>query len=573
MFANLKKCLTSLLVGLSVFLISLLVFFCYFKQQDVKTKNYNSKTKATLTFEDYKRKVTLSDGSLNFDKFNTVDLSEYDIDDFAEFVAKYMEWRTSINLYSISGLDGLKAFSDAVENGTIFPDATVYLDKDVDCTVELPTWAGGGTGKQIFSIGDKDNYFKGTFDGRGHKIFNFSINWWESAGAASGSTGSKARAYGLFSKTSGTIKNLKIENISWSHSVDDSTQVGGLIGYSEGANINNCFVSNLSISKSEGKGRLYAGAIFCVGSATVTDCYVENFTTSSCTETASVGPACDATYIMSSGGYSSSWYHYTYTSRASTIGQCVINNSSSNQIATDSNYVAYGSSGGKNTPEHSVTNCHTEANTTTGLTHSCDGGPSETTWYYHEDYKDGYPQLRQFIVWRTVPIVAGAGASVDKDQIKLPNDATKIYASDKDTIKIYGQEVTASKKPGLCDHSKVKWAYVNATDSYTVTYPRHIREVAIYKNSVSSDNLIKKSDTTQIIYCCSPITITYDGYSQSGMASSIKISCGDFTHVYTPSNTYTISNAQDIKDTYTQVDESNNIIIKVELKQYGIVVS
>ena len=106
----------------------------------------------------------------------------------------------------IANLDDLKAFRDAVNNGTNYYDGVnVYLTADIDMAGE--NWVGIGTATA-------EHGFMGNFDGQGYKIKNLTID--------NPALDSDGYAYaGLFGVTEGTdkdnqntIKNLTIENVT-----------------------------------------------------------------------------------------------------------------------------------------------------------------------------------------------------------------------------------------------------------------------------------------------------------------------------------------------------------------------
>lgn len=116
-----------------------------------------------------------------------------DITEMAEYVTDY-------NKYFI-----MKADIDM--EGQIFTTAIIAADID-------PCGGFDGTA------------FTGTFDGKGHKISNFSIN------------GDNNNYIGLFGciGTGGSVKNLVLENCQ----VSGLDYVGGLAGYNDGGNISQC---------------------------------------------------------------------------------------------------------------------------------------------------------------------------------------------------------------------------------------------------------------------------------------------------------------------------------------------
>lgn len=112
----------------------------------------------------------------------------------------------------IANLEDLKAFRDAVNNGTnYYAGVNVYLAADIDMTGE--NWVGIGTATA-------DHGFMGNFDGKNFKIKNLTID--------NPALDSDGYAYaGLFGVTEGTdknnqntIKNLTIENVTISTTGD-----------------------------------------------------------------------------------------------------------------------------------------------------------------------------------------------------------------------------------------------------------------------------------------------------------------------------------------------------------------
>ena len=65
--------------------------------------------------------------------------------------------------YTISNLDELKTFMQNAHNSPYYEGDTVTLKADIDCK-------GGQFTSGYSPVG---TIFKGTFDGKGHKIYNF----------------------------------------------------------------------------------------------------------------------------------------------------------------------------------------------------------------------------------------------------------------------------------------------------------------------------------------------------------------------------------------------------------------
>ncbi len=114
-------------------------------------------------------------------------------------------------------------------------------------------------GERWTPIGTSDSPFRGTFDGNGHTISNFSI------------TGDVSNA-GLFAYNSrGTIKNLGIENFTVTVS-NSSRHAGGLVGYNSGT-ITNCYAVGAIDSNSKCADLSVGGLVGYNDSGTITNCY------------------------------------------------------------------------------------------------------------------------------------------------------------------------------------------------------------------------------------------------------------------------------------------------------------
>ncbi|MDE7264195.1 MAG: hypothetical protein K2N64_06005 [Anaeroplasmataceae bacterium] len=131
-------------------------------------------------------------------------------------------------------------------------DAYYKLTTDIDC---------GGT---LTSIFNSSSNFSGTFDGNGHKIYNYKMD--------------SNQYTGLFGFMSGaTVKNLIIEDVRYD-ATRSNTFLGALAGYAKRCVITNVKVNNFTISHS-GQTTSYAYIGGLVGQAinsTITDCSVEN---------------------------------------------------------------------------------------------------------------------------------------------------------------------------------------------------------------------------------------------------------------------------------------------------------
>lgn len=157
-----------------------------------------------------------------------------------------------------------------------YSKAYYELADDIDMS-EVDNWTpiGTGLGNEQIQMPEK-NMFKGHFNGKGHTIKNFTINY----------SGNKPHAiYGLFGLTGPgcTISNLNVEgDISTIHTGTKETAnyllIGGIIAYSYRTTISNCaFKGNIHASfSSDIYGTAMAGGI--CGSMTgelISNCLVE----------------------------------------------------------------------------------------------------------------------------------------------------------------------------------------------------------------------------------------------------------------------------------------------------------
>lgn len=111
-----------------------------------------------------------------------------------------------------------------------------FLTGDIDCS-DTVNWNGG-----FQPIGSASPYFRGVFDGGGHKILDLYIN-----------RPTFTRA-GLFSRVSyafAEIKNIGLVDVN----IEASTG-GGLVGYLEEGSITNSYVSGILIFSANGSGVL-----------------------------------------------------------------------------------------------------------------------------------------------------------------------------------------------------------------------------------------------------------------------------------------------------------------------------
>ncbi|MGN1032009.1 MAG: InlB B-repeat-containing protein [Intestinibacter sp.] len=191
---------------------------------------------------------------------------------------------------TISTVEELKSFQEAVDKGNTFEENTIILANDIDLVNEEWTPIGGHSAKSGAIPGG--GVFAGIFDGQGYTIKGMKISSVANAG------------YGLFGNVSGTVKNLTVEGtiastgetggfvggiagycsgtiesctnkveITLTNSNDSGT--GGIVGVLEGNNalVNKC----ANLTKVTGAGRTggLVGALYCTtqGGAQLTNSY------------------------------------------------------------------------------------------------------------------------------------------------------------------------------------------------------------------------------------------------------------------------------------------------------------
>ena len=122
------------------------------------------------------------------------------------------------------------------------------MTADIDLTPGEETWNSVESGWT--PIGNSSNFFRGSFDGAGHKITNLSIN-------------SAAGDLGLFGRIQGaTIKNLTLDNSGGSYKITQANTaeydyyVGALVAYTENSLIEN-ITSNVDVLTASG----YSGGV------------------------------------------------------------------------------------------------------------------------------------------------------------------------------------------------------------------------------------------------------------------------------------------------------------------------
>ncbi len=167
-------------------------------------------------------------------------------------LATLLLWMVTGNLFAdvtITTVDELKAFRNAVNSGTSYQYQNIYLKADLDLNNEAWT-----------PIGDATNPFMGNFEGWGHKIRNLKVEGSNDyAGLFGYIDGGSVRDVGVEGSVvagklyvggiCGYLKSGEISSCYSDIAVLGTQYVGGLCGYSEGK-IENCWhQGNVTASK------------------------------------------------------------------------------------------------------------------------------------------------------------------------------------------------------------------------------------------------------------------------------------------------------------------------------------
>lgn len=156
-----------------------------------------------------------------------------------------------VNSFSVDSAEDLKGLAELVSTGTDFSGKTITLADDVDLGGHI--WEPIGNGKR----GEATNVFKGSFNGGGHTISNFTIEYQTD-------TMDDGQAIGFFGNVGGTSdKHAKIENLNFKDAVINSRSntAGVAVGYAAYADISGIVVKNSTVTAYQGAGavvgRLY----------------------------------------------------------------------------------------------------------------------------------------------------------------------------------------------------------------------------------------------------------------------------------------------------------------------------
>ena len=164
---------------------------------------------------------------------------------------------TRAESYTLSSAEQLAGFAELVESNKgegIFQGVTIYLDKDID--MGNRAWTPIGTGER------KSNDVKGflgIFDGNGHTISNFYIEY----SAAKADDNTSIGFFGVIQASAenhAVIRNITFENILVTSTSNTAAVV---LGYGEHVDIQNATVRNCAVRSYEGAAaiasRIYNG--------------------------------------------------------------------------------------------------------------------------------------------------------------------------------------------------------------------------------------------------------------------------------------------------------------------------
>lgn len=181
--------------------------------------------------------------TMDYDKTKTYPISQFAI---------YSE---ALN-FTVSTAEDFKTFADLVNAKKIGSTVTILQTADIDLT-DYPN-------VQVGSESSAEAAFAGTYNGRNHKISNYTLNI-------------STLYQGMFKGLSGTIKNLVIEKANVTANSHSAILVGEIYGTSN-------LIENVHIKDSTMKVNQRRGAILLYGYRVSGDCFnIKNCTISGCT--------------------------------------------------------------------------------------------------------------------------------------------------------------------------------------------------------------------------------------------------------------------------------------------------
>ncbi len=371
---------------------------------------------------------------------------------------------------TIETFEGFKSFIKSVNGGNNFSGKTVLLAKDINC--DGYTFYPIGTNEEnLYTSKDAVVPFAGTFDGGGHTIRNFDIE--DAFAHYYGGGAGELYGCGFFAALDkgASVINLRLYNyqIYSTHTAYSPTSmaysgssIGGIAGFlgmdgSGKARIENCIIENCYIFyESEFEIVVAVGGILGgnphVG-AVITNCLIIDLTIvgQSAFAIENVGgivgndPSSGDSIVSVSDCVvnTDNWYYATLTPSSG----CTVNYFTS-QTATD---------------------CHSSANSTSGLGCSSEGGRSiaNTPWYHYTGYNDGWPMLRLFMDWTKIGVRSydESLGTVSKSFVEIPTDLMSGFAYNpkQNPLNIYSQTVEAKPTSG---YEFSKWAMIIENDGY-----------------------------------------------------------------------------------------------------------
>lgn len=149
----------------------------------------------------------------------------------------------TVQYYTIDDFEGLKGFSEAMNEGAISKDRTFYLRNNIDCT---------GTLRPVSYKNEFNGTFDGLYDRKEYHINNLNVQ---------ATSSDKAINYwGLFGINNGTIQNLTLNNPTVAINqikteVNKTYSTGAVVGENRGT------ISNVTISGGTIRGTVYTGGI------------------------------------------------------------------------------------------------------------------------------------------------------------------------------------------------------------------------------------------------------------------------------------------------------------------------
>ena len=171
----------------------------------------------------------------------------------------------SNGVYQITNKAELIWFQQYVNQGNKSANAILVNDIDMGGYLWTPIASTG-----LYYNGEgSDKGYAGTFDGNGKCISNFKIT----------TSSTEEKTYGLFGTLSGTVKNLGIDNVTYSFPSDaKDLRAGGIVGQMiSGSMVENCYVINSSIAPGQ---YIVGGIAACSYGGSIKSCYTYQVTVS-----------------------------------------------------------------------------------------------------------------------------------------------------------------------------------------------------------------------------------------------------------------------------------------------------